>query len=115
MGGHLIARVTARAALERVDLFEAGHRGSVGGERRLERRWTFLRTAYWRPVHQGQRANHPLRYPGGHLYLLPDRSEIVAPSHTRRDLQRLNPLASGPTSNSPGLTDELPIADQSNC
>jgi hypothetical protein len=27
----------------------------------------------------GQRAKHPLRYPGGHLYLLPGRIEIVAP------------------------------------
>jgi WD40 repeat protein len=27
----------------------------------------------------GQRAKHPLKYAGGHLYLLPDRIEIVAP------------------------------------
>ena len=27
----------------------------------------------------GQRAKHPLRYTGGHFYLLPDRIEIVAP------------------------------------
>jgi hypothetical protein len=30
----------------------------------------------------GQRAKHPLRYAGGHLYLLPDRIEIVAPDGT---------------------------------
>jgi WD40 repeat protein len=28
----------------------------------------------------GQRAKHPLSYAGGHLYLLPDRIEIVAPA-----------------------------------
>ncbi|HEU5386718.1 MAG TPA: WD40 repeat domain-containing protein [Streptosporangiaceae bacterium] len=30
----------------------------------------------------GQRAKHPLRYAGGHVYLLPDRIEIVAPDGT---------------------------------
>ena len=62
----------------------------------------------------GARGQPQPQVPGGHLCLLPDRIEIVAPTIPAGTFNARDPVASGPTSNSPGLTDELRVADQSN-